>query len=541
MHDPFCEESAMKWLNPWKRLFTRKTRPGTRQPTRARLQLESLEGRLVPSSVPMHVAGSQLLDPAGNAVVLRGVNIASLESQPGGDVNDQGEPTILRSVDVALHDWHANLIRVTIYPDFWFGHDEGVGGGDVDPEAPGGTRQLVDQIVAKANANNAYVMLAVWGSDQGNLWAAPKMHDLPDNGTTAFWMDVAARYRNNAAVMFDPMNEPHDVSWDQWRNGSTNGRPQIDENGVQYDSPGMQGLLDAIRGTGANNIVAPEGLGYGSDLSGITGINNYALDDPAGNLMYQIHLYPAADQGGDGVPSVAVRDARVQAVAAKYPIYVGEWGTYSDDSQNPDKENTGAGWTTGAQGQIVLNAAQYSQDFLAWLDQHPSYNWTAWDLNPNSGPNLISDWNYTPTDYFGAYVKDSLAAHANDPAPIGAPAPAPLPGPAPVPALPLAASAAFTDVNDWGSGFTGSMILTNTGGAAINGWTLEFDFTGEMTDIWNAQIVNHVGNHYVIQNADWDATIAAGRSIDFGFNADWGALKTGPSGYVLNGVAIPGL
>jgi hypothetical protein len=489
-----------------RRLAAAAKRPGT-----FRASLEELESRLVPSTVPLHVAGNQLQDPAGNAVVLRGVNIASLESYPTGDVNDQGDPTILRSVDVALNDWHANLLRVTVYPDFWSGDDQGVGLGKVDPTP---YRNLVDQIVSKADAQGAYVMLAVWGSDMGNVGAAPAMHNLPDAGTAAFWRDAALRYANQAAVMFDPMNEPHLVSWDEWRNGG-----RIFENGAQYDSPGMQGLLDAIRGTGANNIVAPEGLSWGADLSGVT--QGFALNDPAGNLMYQVHLYPAADAGPDGVPSVATRDARVQAVAAQFPLYVGEWGTYADDSQNPDKQNTGAGWP---------DAATYSQNFLSWLDQHP-YSWTAWDLNPNSGPDLISDWNYTPTDYFGAYVKDYFTTHANNPAP----------NPAPIPAPGLSAAATFADTFDWGTGFTGQITLTNTGNTAINGWTLEFDFTGNITDIWSAQIVSHVGDHYVIQNAPWDAAIAPGQSISFGFNADWGDLGTLPGNYLLNGVQILGL
>jgi hypothetical protein len=104
----------------------------------------------------------------------------------------------------------------------------------------------------------------------------------------------------------------------------------------------------------------------------------------------------------------------------------------------------------------------------------------------------------------------------------------------------ISALASFADVDDWGTGFTGYITLTNTGNTAINGWTLEFDFTGNIpaNAIWDAQIVSHVGNHYVIQNADWDATIAAGQSINFGFNADWGADQTAPMGYVLNRVAI---
>ena len=46
---------------------------------------------------------------------------------------------------------------------------------------------------------------------------------MPDSGTTKFWTDAnfgAARlYANDAAVLFDSFNEPHDVTWSQWKNG----------------------------------------------------------------------------------------------------------------------------------------------------------------------------------------------------------------------------------------------------------------------------------------------------------------------------------
>ena len=82
------------------------------------------------SSTPLHVSGNHLQDPDGNSVVLRGVNIAGLESSPTGDLDNEGNPTILQSADVALNDWHANLIRLTVYPDFWLGHDESATDGD---------------------------------------------------------------------------------------------------------------------------------------------------------------------------------------------------------------------------------------------------------------------------------------------------------------------------------------------------------------------------------------------------------------------------
>ncbi len=102
------------------------------------------------------------------------------------------------------------------------------------------------------------------------------------------------------------------------------------------------------------------------------------------------------------------------------------------------------------------------------------------------------------------------------------------------------AKVTFVDSNDWGAGFTGYITITNTGSTAINGWTLQFDFGPKITTIWNAQINSHVGKHYVIQNASYNATIAPGQSVSFGFNAAPGHHPAGPINEVLNGQSIGG-
>ncbi|HVS33994.1 MAG TPA: glycoside hydrolase family 5 protein, partial [Gemmataceae bacterium] len=343
-----------------------RSRPRSQTPT-----LEALETRLTPSSTPLHVAGGRLVDASGAAVVLRGVNIAGLESYPTGLDWDANSNSILPQVaDEALNSWHANLIRLTLNQDFWFGHDEAVGLGE---SGDGGAayQGLVQQIVSEAQASGAYVMLSVWASDMGHATTTNPVaqHDMPDDNTTLFWQSVAARYANNSTVLFDPFNEPHDVTASQWLNGGS-----IMENGVTYNSPGMQGLLNTIRATGANNIVAPEGLGWATNLSGID--QGFALNDPAGNLMYQFHLYP------DDGQSSAAWQADVQPVLnGRYPIYIGEWGTDSD----------------GTDGAGQPSAAAWTQNMLTWLSQN-QFSWTAWEFNPpqDGGPNLISDSNYTP-------------------------------------------------------------------------------------------------------------------------------------------------
>ncbi|WP_431284388.1 Calx-beta domain-containing protein [Humitalea sp. 24SJ18S-53] len=78
--------------------------------------------------------------------------------------------------------------------------------------------------------------------------------------------------------------------------------------------------------------------------------------------------------------------------------------------------------------------------------------------------------------------------------------------------------ATFATVNDWGAGFIGQFTLTN-GPTALNGWTFAFDAPFEITNIWNAKIVSHVGNRYVVTSTDGTNIAAAGGTLTFGFQA----------------------
>ncbi|WP_205666092.1 Calx-beta domain-containing protein [Aquabacter cavernae] len=90
--------------------------------------------------------------------------------------------------------------------------------------------------------------------------------------------------------------------------------------------------------------------------------------------------------------------------------------------------------------------------------------------------------------------------------------------------------------SNWGSGFTANMTV-EAGGAALNGWTVEFDAGFTITNIWNAQIVSHVGTHYVIKNLSYNGAVGAGKETAFGFQASGG---TAASGFVLNGSPVSG-
>ena len=98
------------------------------------------------------------------------------------------------------------------------------------------------------------------------------------------------------------------------------------------------------------------------------------------------------------------------------------------------------------------------------------------------------------------------------------------------------ATVKYTIKDNWGSGFIGNMTVDG-GASGAHGWTIEFDAGFAITNIWGAEIVSHVGTHYVIKNTASNATIAAGTEISFGFQAD-GVAGELPSNKKFNGVLV---
>ena len=96
------------------------------------------------------------------------------------------------------------------------------------------------------------------------------------------------------------------------------------------------------------------------------------------------------------------------------------------------------------------------------------------------------------------------------------------------------AAVSYSVGSNWGSGFIGNMAVPgDTQG--LHGWVVEFDASFAITNIWGAEIVSHVGDHYVIRNAAWNGDVAAGAQATFGFQATTGTNGTTASGIVLNG------
>jgi endoglucanase len=93
----------------------------------------------------------------------------------------------------------------------------------------------------------------------------------------------------------------------------------------------------------------------------------------------------------------------------------------------------------------------------------------------------------------------------------------------------------FRTTVEWDQGFTGKLDITNNGNY-LKQWELEFNAPFEITDIWDAKIVSHKGNKYVLKDFGLTDNIAKGKTRSITFNAnkiDGKVVK--PTHYSFNG------
>ncbi|CAM3161793.1 glycoside hydrolase family 5 protein [Rariglobus hedericola] len=319
----------------------------------------------------LKVSGNRLVNTDGNEVWLQGLAIPGLEIRPEGH-------GAVHSTIVGIDEWKANVIRLAVKDEYWFGRSKS--------QTDGGAayRALVDSAVNAAANRGAYIVL-----DNHRYRAVRDEH-------LVFWTEVALKYKNHPAVLFEIINEPHGISWDLWRDGGfvSEKKKGVDESAFLsdaekkqnqgFESPGMQRAVNLIRTTGARNIIIAAGLGWSFNLSGIT--KGYELNDPSGNgIMYSWHVYNW-HKGWE---------ENVLATAAKHPIFVGEVGADVNKMDFLPSE-------------IQENPYTWVPDILGFIQKH-RLNWTGWSFHAWATPVLISDWNYTPTPAWGVPAKAALS------------------------------------------------------------------------------------------------------------------------------------
>jgi cellulase/cellobiase CelA1 len=95
---------------------------------------------------------------------------------------------------------------------------------------------------------------------------------------------------------------------------------------------------------------------------------------------------------------------------------------------------------------------------------------------------------------------------------------------------------ATSTVNAWNNGLTANVTVTNSGSTAVNGWTLAFTLpSGQtITNGWSATY-SPTSGRVTATNVNYNANLAPGASVSFGFQATHTGNSGPPTAYALNG------
>jgi glucose/arabinose dehydrogenase len=88
----------------------------------------------------------------------------------------------------------------------------------------------------------------------------------------------------------------------------------------------------------------------------------------------------------------------------------------------------------------------------------------------------------------------------------------------------------------WGTGFIAKVTVTNTGTQAASGWTVDWTFPGDqtVTSWWNA-VGSQQGATVTVRNAEWNATLDPGGTVEFNFLGAYRGANPAPTTFTVNG------
>ncbi len=259
---------------------------------------------VIPTSTPLaaleqasrgefRVSGSTILTPNGSPFIARGVNVSGL--------NWVWERPTVWDADNIVNCWGFNVVRVNNF--LFMGQVQW---------SQYTTNNNLDELVNAFTSRGIVVILEAHDRI-GSYYQGDDLDALVN-----WFTDLADRYKNNPYVWFDVMNEPggrNGVDVDQWLN--MHGR-----------------VIQAIRGTGANNIIIVEGAYGGQDTltdSAILRLGQQLLTyngQQFSNIVFSIHPYDLWNNGGLG----AFID---QVHAQNLALIIGEYAIQTDQNVEP--------------------------------------------------------------------------------------------------------------------------------------------------------------------------------------------------------------
>lgn len=292
----------------------------------------------------IQVKGKHFVDPQGEPVIFRGASVADLD-------RIQSSNRFTKAHFAVLKEWGANVVRLPVHPSAWRKH---------------GVKNyiaLLDQAIAWSNELGMYVILD-WHS-MGNLKSEMfqnTMYQTTRGETLDFWRRMSERYADIPAVAFyEIFNEPTVfngrlgvVSWEEWKAFN-------------------EEAITVIQAHNPRAISLVAGFNWAYDL---TPVKKSPINKT--NVAYVSHPYPSKV----GAPFEKNWERDWGYVADKYPVFATEIGYQLEG-------------TKGAHIPVIDDGS-YGPRITDYFGKK-GISWVAWVFDTEWSPQLIEDWNYTPT------------------------------------------------------------------------------------------------------------------------------------------------
>ena len=363
------------------------------------------------SRMVLSVSRGRFVDGAGKTVQLRGVNVSGPEfvsvqgwsTSPWGGQTGDANPNW-----EAMKSWKVNSVRIPLNEASWLGYactDDS--GKTRDPDPGHNYQATVKRAVEEATAAGLYVILDLHWTAPGKFCPLAQNPMADADHSIEFWRSIATMFKDVPSVLFELFNEPFIFwttsganPWQVLRDGGTftkyvTGSASRYTADYTWKSAGMQQMLDAIRLTGATNVVLAGAPSWSQDLSQWV---SYQPTDPLNQLGAVWHAYPDSGVVGSAGASVP-----------KYGTDAYSWAQSVVDAGVPLVLTE-----TGDHNAPGTSGSPFVSKVLPWADQHgASYLGWAWDVWGNHDNVLIKDKSGTPTDGYGTYFHDHLVCRGS--------------------------------------------------------------------------------------------------------------------------------
>jgi endoglucanase len=503
--------------------------------------------RSASADVVAQLNGPQLVADMG-----AGWNLGNtLEANVNGVPNETawGNPTVTQAFIDRVRAAGFKTIRI---PVAYLGH---IGAGP-DYTINAAWLNRIQQVVDYAYSRGLYVLINMHGDGYKSVTGSWLICDASSQTTIRekyqkVWQQVATRFQSyNDHLILESMNENFDGQYG-------NPTQPCYSNINAYN----QIFVDTVRRTGGNNasrwLLVP---GWNTNIDYTAGNYGFVIPTdqyraatiPANEqrLMISVHYYDPWDfagtedgtitQWGAGATNPAKKSTWGQEdfmdgqmkkmydtfVTRGYPVFVGEYGSVDKTTHDSSNNRYRADYARA----VVATAKKYGAATAYWDNGY----------NGQYGLGVFNRSSVTVTQQG---IIDAIMSAIGGSQPTSTPTTTPTRPPTTPPTTapttnPGGTCRVTSAVNAWSTGLTNSITITNTGTAAINGWSLAFTLAAGQSIVsgWSAGYSPTSGT-VTATNVSYNGALPPGGSAAIGYQANHTGNAAAPTGFRLNGTA----